>query len=177
MFGKMYKLFGLKRIFLVSVIIFMLGSILCAAVPTSPAFVVRRPVCGFAGTGLTSRCFYSLVQTLPLRKSPLRGGILSAVEGISVIASPLIGGILVSKPSWRWCFWINLPHGVLTLVTLALFLEDVTPAEFISWREKLSQLDLLATRSSYLRSFVFSWPLVGLALAPPGTLRPSSHYS
>lgn len=144
MFGKLYKLYSLKRIFLVSVAIFMLGSVLCAAAPTSAALVAGRAVSGFASAGILSGTFYSLVQTLPLRKRPLWGSILAAIEGIAEIGSPLFGGALVERLGWRWCFIINIPLCFITFIALLFFLQDTKPAEEMPWKEKLAQLDLLS---------------------------------
>jgi MFS family permease len=143
MFGKLYKLFSLKRILLVSVIIFMIGSVVCAAAPTSAAFVAGRALSGFASAGIIAGALCSLVQTLPLRKRPFWGGIMSSVEGIAVIASPIIGGAIVGTLGWRWCFWINLPLGAVTFAVLALFLQEVKPTESLPWKQKLAQLDLI----------------------------------
>jgi MFS family permease len=143
MFGKLYKLFSLKRILLISVIIFMIGSIICASAPTSAAFVAGRALSGFASAGIIAGAFYSLVQTLPLRKRPFWGGIMSVVEGVAVIASPLVGGAIVGRLGWRWCFWINLPLGAVTFVVLLLFLQEIKLAENLPLKQKLAQLDLI----------------------------------
>ncbi|KAF2093518.1 major facilitator superfamily transporter [Rhizodiscina lignyota] len=167
MFGKLYTLFSLKRIFLISIIIFMIGSILCAAAPTSAAFVAGRAVCGFAGAGMISGCFASIVHNLPLRRRPVWGSILGAVEGIAVIASPLIGGVIVQKLSWRWCFYINIPLGVVTFVALMGLLDNMEPAETLSWKQKLSHLDLIGNAV-----FVPGITCLFLALGWAGTRNP-----
>ena len=102
MFGKMYTLFSMKRIFLTSVAIFLVASVLCATAPTSSAFVFGRAVSGFAASGIVAGCFSLLGRTMPLRKRPLITGIAGAVEGASVIIAPILGGVLVQELSWRW---------------------------------------------------------------------------
>ena len=143
MFGKMYKLFSVKRVFLISVAIFAVGSVLSAAAPSSMAFIIARAVSGFACAGIIAGCFTLLIQTLPLRQRPMYTGFFNAVEGISVMASPLLGGFLVEKLSWRWCFWINLPLAGLTFVALAVLLQDVRPHQRLTWKQTLSELDLI----------------------------------
>ena len=144
MFGKLYKLFGVKRVFMSSVAIFLVGSIVCASAPTSLSFIVGRAISGLGASGIIAGCFTLIVQTLPLRKRPLYTSIAAAVEGLSIMAAPLLGGVLV-QVNWRWCFLINIPLSIVVLVMLALFLHDIRPLEPISWRQKLQELDLIGT--------------------------------
>lgn len=142
MFGKLYKLFSVKRVFMASVGIFLIGSAICAGAPSSLSFIVGRAVSGFAASGIIAGCFTLIVQTLPLRKRPLYTSIAAAVEGLSVIAAPLLGGVLV-QINWRWCFIINIPLSITVLGMLTYFLQDIRPAETTTWRQKLQQLDLI----------------------------------
>lgn len=142
MFGKLYKLFSVKRVFLSSVAIFLVGSIICSSAPSSLSFIVGRAVSGFAASGIIAGCFTLIVQTLPLRKRPLYTSIAAAVEGLSVIAAPLLGGVLV-QINWRWCFIINIPLAIIVLLMLAYFLQDIRLSEAIPWRQKLRELDII----------------------------------
>lgn len=75
-------------------------------------------------------------------------GLLGGIEGISIVAAPLVGGLITEKLSWRWCFYINLPFGGVTIILLALFLKNpaVRPANAaLPWKEKIWQLDPLGT--------------------------------
>ncbi|KAJ9157207.1 Major facilitator superfamily domain, general substrate transporter [Pleurostoma richardsiae] len=145
MFGKLYRVFPVKAVFLLSVVIFMLGSLLCAAAPSSAAFVAGRAVCGFANSGIIAGCFTLLVYCLPLRRRPLFAGILGSVEGGATIAAPILGGVIVESLGWRWCFWISLPIGAVTLAGLFFFLAEIKPQEQLTLRQKLQHLDLVGT--------------------------------
>lgn len=142
-FGKLYTLFSIKRIFLICVTIFLVGSLLCATAQKSLAFIVARAVCGFATAGITAGCFALVMQIMPLRKRPLFVGVAGAVEGISAISSPILGGVFVEKLSWRWCFWINLPLGAITWVFIAFLMQDMRRPEPRTWKQIFKELDLI----------------------------------
>jgi len=145
MFGKMYKIFPFKAIFLAEIAIFMVGSTLCATAATSHMFILGRAVTGLGTSGVIAGCFVLLVHLLPLRKRPLFTGMFGAVEAVATIVAPILGGVLTQNLSWRWCFWISLPIGGVTFVLLVIFLPAIPIAagEEMSWKEKLGQLDLL----------------------------------
>lgn len=82
-----------------------------------------------------------------MRKRPIFTATLGIVEGVSVILAPILGGVLTQELSWRWCFWINLPLGVLTTIAIAFLFSDVQRpgGADMTWREKLRQIDFLST--------------------------------
>jgi predicted MFS family arabinose efflux permease len=141
--GSCSHLCSLKKIFLVSIVIFMLASVLCATAPTSAAFVTGRAVSGFACAGIMAGCFLLLVQALPLRKRPMYVGCLGAVEGLAIIIAPLLGGVITDRLGWRWCLWISVPSGAATLLFLVFFFQDINTPPEMPWRQKLAHLDLL----------------------------------
>lgn len=165
MFGKMYRLFPLRPIFLTSVAIFMCGSLLSATAPSSTVFVISRAVCGLGTAGAIQGCFYMLVRVVPLRKRPLIAGCLGAIESIASIAAPTLGGIIIGSLSWRWCFWINLPTGALSFIIIALALKmDQKDQSPLPWRQKIVELDLVGNAL-----FVPSLTSLFLALSWAGT--------
>lgn len=144
MFGKMYKLFPLRPIFLTSIAIFMCGSLLSASAPSSPIFILGRAVCGLGTAGVVQGCFYMLVHVVPLRKRPLVTGGLGAIEGVASVAAPSLGGVIIGGLSWRWCFWINIPTGALSFIIIAFALKlDQKDQSPLPWRQKVVELDLV----------------------------------
>lgn len=111
MFGKMYKLFSVKRVYMLANAIFLVGSVLCSTAVTSTMFVAGRAVTGVGFAGILGGLYTILTHILPLRRRPLFCGALGGVESLAIIAAPIVGGALTQSLGWRWCFWINLPIG------------------------------------------------------------------
>ena len=102
MFGKMYSLFSVKTVFLVSVSIFEVGSLISATAPTSKAFIVGRAISGIGGAGIIQGIFTMVTQSTPVRKRSLYGGLGAGIEILASCAAPMLGGVLTDKLSWRW---------------------------------------------------------------------------
>lgn len=82
----------------------------------------------------------SLVQ-ITYSETSMYTGILATVGSMAVIAAPMLGGVIVDRLGWRWCFWIGLPLGFLTLVAIFFCLADVKPQVDLTWAQQISQLD------------------------------------
>lgn len=104
-FAKLYQLFSIKAVFLMSVVIFLVGSLLCATAASSMMFVLGRAVTGLGFAGNLAGCFAVAVQIIPLEKRPMYVGLMTCVESLAIIAAPIVGGTLTQSAGWRWCFW------------------------------------------------------------------------
>ena len=116
--------FGIKYIFLASVVGFTLASALCGAATSLGELVFFRALQGVAGAGLVPLSQATLLQINP----PERHGQAMAVFGIGTILGPImgpaLGGWLTYEYSWRWVFYINLPVGVLCTIGIVVFLRE-----------------------------------------------------
>jgi DHA2 family multidrug resistance protein len=116
--------FGIKYIFLISVIGFTLASALCGAATSLGELVFFRALQGVAGAGLVPLSQATLLQINP----PERHGRAMAVFGMGTICGPImgpaLGGWLTYEYSWRWVFYINLPVGVLCTLGVLVFMRQ-----------------------------------------------------
>ncbi|KAJ5748947.1 uncharacterized protein N7511_010643 [Penicillium nucicola] len=147
MFGKAYKLFSIKRVFLSANIISIAGSLLCGVSNTSKMLIIGRAVAGLGSAGLLSGVFVILVHSTPLRKRPLVVGVMSALEGLATLSAPLLGGVIVQSLGWRWCFYINAPIGAVTLLLTFWCLSDTPKPNDIArmtLKDKILQIDLVS---------------------------------
>lgn len=168
MFGRIYTLFPLRPAFMGSIVVFMLGSLMGATAPSSMVFVVSRAVCGLGTAGAIQGCFYMLVHVVPLRKRPLVVSLLGGIEALANISSPSVGGLIVGSVSWRWCFWINLPIGALSLAIIFFALRvDVKDRSTLTLKQKIIELDLVGNVL-----FIPSLTSLFLALSWAGTKYP-----
>ncbi|KAJ5493167.1 hypothetical protein N7539_001913 [Penicillium diatomitis] len=144
-YGRIYKIFNVKWAFLVAITLFEIGSLICAVAPSSTALIVGRAIAGIGVAGIFSGAMVIIAMTVPLAKRPLLFGMFGLVWGVSSIAGPLLGGVFTDNLSWRWCFYINLPIGGLSIVVIFFFLHLPGKNEFAGkpFRERLNQLDLL----------------------------------
>jgi EmrB/QacA subfamily drug resistance transporter len=124
LYGKFGDLIGRRALFLGAISIFVVGSIgagfsgLIFGTDSGLAFwelVFWRGIQGLGGGGLMVLSQAIIADIVPARERGKFLGPLGAVFGISSIAGPLIGGLLTEHLSWRWCFWINVPVGLVAL--------------------------------------------------------------
>ncbi|TQW00433.1 hypothetical protein V2A60_001515 [Cordyceps javanica] len=114
--GKFYTYFHAKWTFLAFFLVFELGNLLCGVATSSTMIIVGRTVAGAGASGLTNGSFAIVTACAPMEKRPQLMGILIGVCQMGLVAGPLIGGALTEFTSWRWCFYINLPVGAITII-------------------------------------------------------------
>ncbi|KAG4271865.1 major facilitator superfamily transporter [Fusarium proliferatum] len=141
-FGKIYSTFQSKFVFLSSVAILEVGSLVCALAKNSPTFIAGRANC-------RPWCCCITALTTPLKQRPVYTAVLGSLEGVGVIIGPIIGGQIASSIGWRWCFWINLPIGAVLCAILVFCFHPPkrTPEQKQeqagkTWTQKPAQLDL-----------------------------------
>ena len=121
--------FGIKYVFLISVIGFTLASALCGAAESLFQIVAYRLLQGVCGAALVPLSQSVLLHINP----PERHAKAMAIWGMGVILGPIIGpalgGWLTDDYSWRWVFFINLPAGILAATGIMIFIHDARPAQ------------------------------------------------
>jgi MFS family permease len=149
LFGNFYKYFSAKAVYLVSIFIFELGSVLCAAAPKSSILILGRSVLGLGAAGLLQGSLAIIGYAVRLEQVPLYQGVVISAYGISVCTGPIIGGALTDRTSWRWCFWINVPAGFVVALLIMVFV-DIKPKKLqvnqdLPLASKLKHMDAVGT--------------------------------
>ncbi|KIW17361.1 hypothetical protein PV08_04555 [Exophiala spinifera] len=144
MAGKLYTNLSLKWTFFGFTSIFLFGSVLCGTAVSSLMFILGRAVSGAGAAGIFSGGLSILAVVAPLSQRPLYTSALGSLFGVATITGPIIGGALTTEASWRWCFYINLPVGAVTLLALALlFRPPERASDKMPLIQKVRQIDIV----------------------------------
>ncbi|KAI2622513.1 MFS general substrate transporter [Hypoxylon sp. NC1633] len=119
-FGRVFTLFNPKWSYLLSMFIFEVGSVISGFAPTSASLIIGRSIAGFGSAGILTGSFVIVATAVPLNVRPIYTAVVGLMFGVGATVGPLIGGVFTDLITWRWCFWINLPVGAVTIIVMVL---------------------------------------------------------
>ncbi|KAG0358055.1 major facilitator superfamily domain-containing protein [Gamsiella multidivaricata] len=143
LWGRCSNIFGRKPTVFVVVSIFVLGSILSGASRSMNMFLGCRALAGMGAGGIFSLSNIIIADLVSIRDRGKFQGFISAVFAISALVGPVMGGAFVDKVSWRWCFYIQVALGAITIPTMAIMLKLPRPKGDV-W-QKLVAIDWAGT--------------------------------
>lgn len=127
-YGKLGDLFGRKRVFLVAIVLFTLGSLACGLAWSMPSLIGARILQGLGGGGLMTSAFAIMADLFEARERAKYQGYSSAVFTLAGLIGPVAGGWLAQAFGWEWIFLINLPIGIIVIVAVSLAMPSVYAA-------------------------------------------------
>lgn len=163
--GKLSIIFGRKNVFLFAVLIFEVGSLICALATSMGMLIGGRVIAGVGGGGIQVLNSIIITEVVKISKRSLATSLIGVVFGVSSILGPLLGGAFTSNVSWRWCFYINLPIGGFAAGCIFLFFNP--PRVKVPVKEKLKSIDYLG-----ISAISISLTLLLLALSFGGVQYP-----
>src|SRR5205814_3442992 len=104
--------FGRRRLFVIGLGIFTLGSAAAALAPSSQILILARALQGLGGAIVTPLTLTILSAGVPLERRALALGAWGGVGGLAVAVGPVVGGAIAQGVSWHWIFWLNVPIGI-----------------------------------------------------------------
>lgn len=140
-YGRLSDIYGRKKFFLAAISLFVIGSLLCTMADSMYTLAAYRAVQGLGAGGLFSLALAIIGDIVPPRERPKYQGYFLAVFATSSVLGPVIGGFFAEQASflgitgWRWVFLVNVPVGIVALITvmLTLHLKHVRHDARIDW--------------------------------------------
>ena len=126
--GWMADRFGARRVFRLAIVVFMVGSVLCAVSSSLIGFVLARFLQGMGGAMMTP------VGRLVLLRTTKRSELVNAMALLTIpalvgpLAGPPLGGFITTYFTWHWIFLINIPVGVIGLWLTGIYLPEIEAA-------------------------------------------------
>jgi len=117
-FGKLSDLYGRRSIYLIAMILFLGGSILCGTATTMNQLIWYRAIQGIGAGGVLPLSFIMIGEMFTLEERARFQGIFSGVWGVSAVVGPLLGGFIVDNIAWHWVFYINVLPGILAIALI-----------------------------------------------------------
>ncbi|MBM9506795.1 MDR family MFS transporter [Actinacidiphila acididurans] len=141
LFGKLSDIYGRKRLFMLSIVIFVIGSALCGLSQSMYELAAFRAFQGIGAGGIMPLALAVIGDIIPPRERARYQGYMMAVFASASVLGPVLGGLLSGTDSflgaagWRWIFYINVPVAAFALVVVAkvLRLDHVRSERRIDW--------------------------------------------
>jgi EmrB/QacA subfamily drug resistance transporter len=118
--GRLSDLNGRRRVYLIGVGVFVLGSALSGASQSMTQLIVFRALQGLGAGAIIPLSLTIVGELYALEERARVQAFFSGVWGVASIGGPLVGGYITDSFSWRWVFFLNLPLGLLAGTVLAL---------------------------------------------------------
>jgi EmrB/QacA subfamily drug resistance transporter len=123
-YGKLSDIYGRRRVLLIAIGIFLVGSLACGLAQDAAQLIAFRAVQGIGSAGLFTSAFAIVADLFPPAERGKWQGLFGAAWGVSSVIGPLLGGLITEHIGWHWTFFVNLPIGA---IAISLILSRMPP--------------------------------------------------
>ncbi|KAG9665238.1 MFS general substrate transporter, partial [Aureobasidium melanogenum] len=142
--GRLYGNFDQKKLYILTIVIFQVGSAICGGAPTMNALIVGRALCGVGSVGMYIGVLSLLTSLTTIAERPIYLAMCGVVWGVGTVSGPFIGGAFAdSSATWRWGFYINFCIGGLFSPVYVFLIPSIDPRPSWSNRQRLLEIDWL----------------------------------
>jgi MFS family permease len=127
LYGQILRVYPSKWVLVSSIAIFEAGSLACALAQNVNVLIAGRTVSGVGAAGIFIALLQIIAQVTRLEDRPRLLGMFGAVFAVASVIGPLMGGAFTDRVTWRWCFYINLPIGGVSVAAVTLLLKTLPP--------------------------------------------------
>ncbi|KAI8803199.1 major facilitator superfamily domain-containing protein [Cladochytrium replicatum] len=143
-YGKLADIFGRKVVFVCTILMFEIGSLICGLANSMTMLIAGRAIAGIGGGGIMSLVLIIISDIVTFRDRGKYQGLLGAAFGLASVIGPLIGGAFTdSSATWRWCFYINLPLGGFVILVIIFLLKFPETTDSKTFALRLKSIDYL----------------------------------
>ena len=168
-YGKLSDIFGRRNLYILGIIIFLIGSMLCGLSQNMTQLILFRGLQGIGGGAMMVNSFAIIGDVFPPAERGKYQGIMGSVFGLSSIGGPLLGGWITDNASWRWVFYVNIPLGIIAIIVLLAALPKIVSTARDKKIDWWGGLFITATLIPLLLSLVWggsvyqwaSWQIIG----------------
>ncbi|MFK8798044.1 MFS transporter [Lentilactobacillus parabuchneri] len=120
LFGKLGDIYGKIKVFRIGTIVFLLGSFLSGLQINFPFLLVGRFIQGTGAAMTLSNTYGITTSTFGIKERGRAMGFVGTFVALGAIAGPGLGGLILSRLSWGYIFWVNLPIGIIAVILGAI---------------------------------------------------------
>ena len=118
MFGKLSDIYGKKKLLQISIVIFLVGSLLCGLSKSMVFLIIARGIQGLGSGALSTLTMAVIGDVFDVEERAMITGYNSTVWSIASLIAPMLGGLILMRFTWHWIFYINIPVGILSMILI-----------------------------------------------------------
>lgn len=123
--ARLGDMYDKKKLYMIGMVLFTMGSLLCALSPTVTALILFRGLQGLGASLLQALGMAIITEVFPSHERGRALGIQGTIVSVGIALGPPLGGVIIGLAGWHWVFLVNLPIGAAALIIVSRFLPSL----------------------------------------------------